>query len=332
MLLSQMTTHDGRRAVVVRNGTEAHEVEGVATTRELALACIEAGQGLAAHLQARRPGPAVDLAAALAEGRVLPPIDHPDPAHLLVTGTGLTHLGSAATRDAMHREGGKADTPDTDSMRMFRMGVEGGRPADGAVGVQPEWFYKGNGDIVAAPGAALNAPAFAQDGGEEPEIAGIYVIGPDGTPFRFGFALANEFSDHVMERVNYLYLAHSKLRQASFGPELLVGPLPRDVRGTSRIRRAGEVIFEQPFLSGEDNMSHSIANLEHHHFKYDLFRRPGDVHVHMFGTATLSFAAGLSCQAGDVFEIEAPGFGLPLTNPLRTADPATLLPARARAL
>ena len=332
MLLSQMTTHDGRRAVVVRNGTEAHEVEGVATTRELALACIEAGQGLAAHLQARRPGPAVDLAAALAEGRVLPPIDHPDPAHLLVTGTGLTHLGSAATRDAMHREDGKVDTPETDSMRMFRMGVEGGRPADGAVGVQPEWFYKGNGDIVAAPGAALNAPAFAQDGGEEPEIAGIYVIGPDGTPFRFGFALANEFSDHVMERVNYLYLAHSKLRQASFGPELLVGPLPRDVRGTSRIRRAGEVIFEQPFLSGEDNMSHSIANLEHHHFKYDLFRRPGDVHVHMFGTATLSFAAGLSCQSGDVFEIEAPGFGLPLTNPLRTADPATLRPARARAL
>lgn len=332
MLLSQMTTHDGRRAVVVRNGTEAHEVEGVATTRELALACIEAGQGLAAHLQARRPGPAVDLAAALAEGRVLPPIDHPDPAHLLVTGTGLTHLGSAATRDAMHREDGKVDTPETDSMRMFRMGVEGGRPADGVVGVQPEWFYKGNGDIVAAPGAALNAPAFAQDGGEEPEIAGIYVIGADGTPFRFGFALANEFSDHVMERVNYLYLAHSKLRQASFGPELLVGPLPRDVRGTSRIRRAGEVIFEQPFLSGEDNMSHSIANLEHHHFKYDLFRRPGDVHVHMFGTATLSFAAGLSCQSGDVFEIEAPGFGLPLTNPLRTADPATLLPARARAL
>ena len=334
MLLSQMTTHDGRRAVVVRNGTEAHEVEGVATTRELALACIEAGQGLAAHLQARRPGPAVDLAAALAEGRVLPPIDHPDPAHLLVTGTGLTHLGSAATRDAMHREDGKVDTPETDSMRMFRMGVEGGRPADGAVGVQPEWFYKGNGDIVAAPGAALNAPAFAQDGGEEPEIAGIYVIGPDGTPFRFGFALANEFSDHVMERVNYLYLAHSKLRQASFGPELLVGPLPRDVRGTSRIRRAGEVIFEQPFLSGEDNMSHTIANLEHHHFKYDLFRRPGDVHVHMFGTATLSFAAGLRCETGDVFEIEAPGFGLPLRNPLRMADAAggRSRPALARAL
>lgn len=326
MLLSQMTTHDGRRAVVVRNGTEAHEVEGVATTRELALACIEAGQGLAAHLQARRPGPAVDLAAALAEGRVLPPIDHPDPAHLLVTGTGLTHLGSAATRDAMHREGGKADTPDTDSMRMFRMGVEGGRPADGAVGVQPEWFYKGNGDIVAAPGAALNAPAFAQDGGEEPEIAGIYVIGADGTPFRFGFALANEFSDHVMERVNYLYLAHSKLRPCAIGPELLLGELPAEVRGTSRIRRGGRVVWEKPFLSGEANMCHSLENLERHHFKYLLFRRPGDLHAHFMGTSTLSFSDGFKTEPGDEFEIEAEGFGRPLRNRLEIVEIASVAP------
>ena len=148
------------------------------------------------------------------------------------------------------------------------------------------------------------------------EIAGLYVIGPDGTPFRLGFALGNEFSDHVMEKVNYLYLAHSKLRQASFGPEVLVGPLPRDIRGTSRIRRGTEVIFDQPFLSGEDNMSHTIANLEHHHFKYDLFRRPGDVHVHFFGTATLSFSDEVRTEQGDVFEIAATPFTLPVRNPV----------------
>jgi hypothetical protein len=91
--------------------------------------------------------------------------------------------------------------------------------------------------------------------------------------------------------------------------------LPDDVRGMSRIRRGKTVIFDQPFLTGEANMSHSIANLEAHHFKYDWFRRPGDVHVHTFGTATLSVAAGISTEAGDVFEIEAPEFGLPLVNP-----------------
>jgi hypothetical protein len=66
-------------------------------------------------------------------------------------------------------------------------------------------------------------------------------------------------------------------------------------------------------------MSHTFANLEYHHFKYSLFRAPGDVHVHMFGTATLSFADGIRTQEGDVFEIEADGFGLPLRNPLAIA-------------
>ena len=61
-------------------------------------------------------------------------------------------------------------------------------------------------------------------------------------------------------------------------------------------------------------MTHSIANLEHHHFKYAHFRRPGDVHCHFFGTSMLSFAQGIETQDGDIFEISAPGFGRPLRN------------------
>ncbi|MFN3548122.1 MAG: AraD1 family protein [Mesorhizobium sp.] len=315
MLLSQIRTPAGDLKVIARDGTEAFEVRGVASVHALALDCARDGETIADRIGKLGFGPAVDLSKAYEEGRLVAPILHPDPAHLHLTGTGLTHLGSAATRDAMHQKTMNADEATlTDSMRMFRMGVEGGKPANGKPGVQPEWFYKGNGFMVTAPGAALASPAFADDGGEEPEIAGIYVIGADGQPFRVGFALANEFSDHVMERVNYLYLAHSKLRPASFGPEILVGELPRDVRGVSRIRRGGATIFEKPFLSGEANMSHTIANLEHHHFKYGVFRQPGDVHVHMFGTATLSFADGILTEPGDVFEIEAPPFGLPLRN------------------
>jgi hypothetical protein len=190
--------------------------------------------------------------------------------------------------------------------------------------VQPEWFYKGNGTIVAAPGAPIPSPAFAKDAGEEPEMAGIYVIDKKGRPFRVGFALGNEFSDHVTERVNYLWLAHSKLRWCSFGPELRLGPLPGNVSGTSRILLKGKLVCEKPFLSGEDNMSHTIANLEHHHFKYALFRQPGDIHVHMFGTATLSFADGVRTEPGDVFEISEPQFGLPLTNSVAWDKPETV--------
>jgi hypothetical protein len=165
-------------------------------------------------------------------------------------------------------------------------------------------------------------PDFSEDGGEEPEIAGLYVIAADGTPYRLGFALGNEFSDHVMERQNYLWLAHSKLRQCSIGPALRLGPLPDHVEGKSRVLAAdGRVRWERPFLSGEANMSHTIGNLEHHHFKYALFRRPGDVHVHFFGTATLSFADGVRVQPGEIFEIEAEGFGRPLRNAL-AVEPA----------
>ena len=322
MWLSQIGNADGSITVVAREGKEAYPVRGVASVYDMVLACVSAGRtSLASHVSSLGLGHALDLEQAYEEGRLLSPITHPDPSHLHVTGTGLTHLGSAATRDAMHQKTAATEEKLTDSMRMFRMGLEGGKPANGAPGVQPEWFYKGNGTTLAAPGGELISPAFADDAGEEPEIAGIYVIGDDGTPFRVGFALSNEFSDHVTERVNYLFLAHSKLRNAAFGPEILVGPLPGDVRGRSRIRRKGVTIWEKPFLSGEDNMSHTIANLEHHHFKYGVFRQPGDIHVHMFGTATLSFADGIRTAAGDVFEIEADGFGLPLRNPLEIAKP-----------
>lgn len=318
MHISQILSPDGRKAVVVREGDTASVLTGVDSSYALALAAANSRRPLAALVAAHGRGDTVDLLALASAGRLTLPIDHPDPSHLMMTGTGLTHLGSASARDAMHAKlAGGEDL--TDSMKMFRMGLEGGRPAKGEVGAQPEWFYKGNGHTAVAPGQTLTAPGFAEDGGEEPEIAGIYVIAADGTPCRMGWALGNEFSDHVTERVNYLWLAHSKLRVASFGPEILVGGLPADVRGTSRIRRNGAVLWEKLFLSGEANMSHTLANLEHHHFKYDIFRQPGDVHVHFFGTATLSCADGIVPQTGDVFEIEAATFGLPLINPLTFA-------------
>jgi hypothetical protein len=315
MHVAQIIDTAGARRVAFRDGADARVVQGVDSTYALAAEAIAAGLTLVDAIRARGLGPAVDLAAALADGRVLAPIEHPDRAHLHLTGTGLTHLGSAATRDAMHMA---KDEDLSDSMRMFKMGLEGGKPAH-PPGVQPEWFYKGDGALAVAPGAPLVSPSFALDGGEETEIAGIYVIGPDGTPHRLGFALANEFSDHVTERQNYLFLAHSKLRPASFGPEIRLGDLPEHVEGTSRIARGGAVIWEKPFVSGEANMSHTIANLEHHHFKYPIFRQPGDVHVHMFGAATLSFADGVKTEAGDIFEIESAAFGLPLRNPLQVA-------------
>ena len=310
--LIQFRDARGRRGVgAVSHEGDVRTVGGIGTIVELAAFALDAGTGLAQAATALGLGDPLDLAAV----ELLTPIDHPDPAHLLVSGTGLTHLGSAEGRDKMHRAA-KADPAPTDSMKMFLLGVEGGKPSAGATGAQPEWFYKGDGDALVASNKPIVSPAFALDGGEEPEIAGLYLIDASGHPVRLGFALGNEFSDHVTERGNYLWLAHSKLRQAALGPELWLGDLPPHVAGTSRILRSGTVVWEKPFVSGEANMSNSIDNLERHHFKYEQFRRPGDVHVHFFGTATLSFSDGIKVEAGDVFEIAAAPFRFPLRNAL----------------
>ncbi len=323
MRLVQFVAPAGERRVgrVSGDGRMVEALRGVASVYELAQSAMDRGQrlaDLAAGMPAERPQA---LAGLLAEGRLLAPLDHPDPAHCLITGTGLTHIGSAQARDSMHQVQAADEAKLSDSMKMFRLGIEGGKPAPGRIGVAPEWFYKGDGSIVAAPGQPLAMPGFAQDGGEEAEIAVLYVIDDGGRPRRVGYALGNEFADHVLERQNYLYLAHSKLRPCAFGPELLLGELPDEVRGTVRVLRGGQPLWQGEWLSGEANMSHTLANLEHHHFKYALFRRPGDVHVHFIGAAVLSFTAGIRTEPGDVFEIFSEPFGAPLRNPLaRAAD------------
>ncbi len=323
MNLVQFVDVKGRRRVGLVVGASIILVTKAPTTLALARLALVEGKKLAAMASSLAGTATEDYAAALKEKRILNPVDHPDPAHCIITGTGLTHLGSASARDGMHKKLAGAADELTDSLKMFKLGLEGGKPkAKGEAGVQPEWFYKGDGSWLVAPGQPLPKPSFALDGGEEPELAGLYMIDAKGRPVRLGFALGNEYSDHVTERQNYLYLAHSKLRHSAVGPEMIMGKIPDSIEGTSRILRKGAVIWEKPFLTGEANMSHTIANLEYHHFKYDGFRRPGDLHIHYFGTATLSIADGITTEDGDVFEITAAPFGAPLRNPLKAMKPA----------
>ncbi|HWQ39558.1 MAG TPA: AraD1 family protein [Burkholderiales bacterium] len=321
MRIVQFRGRDDARKVgiVTADGSSLEVVRGARYLYDLAQEALRSGTRLEVLIASRASGQRESYDDAVAEKRLLPPFDHPDPYHLLVTGTGLSHLGSAAARDAMHAKIQKEESELTDSMKMFKWGVEGGKPAPGEIGVQPEWFYKGDGRCVVGPEEPLELPAYALDGGEEVEVVGLYLIGPSGEVARVGFALGNEYADHVMERQNYLYLAHSKLRQCSYGPELLLGELPKSVSGHARVLRGSRVLWEEDWLSGEDNMCHSIANLEHHHFKYREFRSPGDVHVHFFGAATGSFAKKLETKVGDVFEISSPVFGRALRNPIGPA-------------
>jgi len=258
----------------------------------------------------------------LAAGRVLAPVAAEAGAHVLVSGTGLTHLGSVQQRDQMHTTAEPAG-PKSPSRLMFEMGLEGGKPAPGQRGVAPEWFYKGDGRILRGPGQALDIPAFAPDGGEEPEIAAIYAVDESGIPCRLGFTAGNEWSDHVTEKVNYLYLAPSKLRTCAIGPELVTDLAFDNIRGWCRVLRDGKEIYHSgELLTGAHNMSHSLANLEDHLFKYPQHRQPGDVHVHFLGTSKLSFQhRQWTYQTADVVEVSFEGLGPPLRNPVLRQEP-----------
>ena len=319
------------RRVALVDGARLRLLDTFGTVYAMALTAIARQEPLVAIAEADAGTEFLDYDA-IYEGRsdwrLLPPFDYPtEPARCLVSGTGLTHKASAENRAAMHKA---AADEVTDSLRMYRLGLEGGNPPAGQFGCQPEWFYKGDGSILRANGEELLVPAFADDGGEEPEIAGAYIVAPSGDAFRVGFAMGNEFSDHRMERKNYLYLAPSKLRNCSIGPELAIGRAAfDDVPGKVSILRNAHPVWARDIWTGQKNMSHSLANLEHHHFKYAEHRRPGDVHIHFFGADAFSFGDGVALESGDVMEVSFTGFGRPLQNPIRIdAGPEKFCPVR----
>ena len=322
--------------------TTAH---GWQTTRQIFQAAIDRQTSLASLVAEAASDPACgtipyDLlwngTAASGDGHLLAPLDHPEQHRIYMTGTGLTHTGSMQSRDQMHSDEGNTpqEEPATDSARMFAMGLEGGKPEAGKRGTSPEWFYKGNGANLRGHRQSLDLPTFALDGGEEPEIVGCYVIDEQGTPRRLGFTLGNEWSDHANEKINYLYLAPSKIRSCSVGPELVLDCDFQEITLECHVERDGESIYESGALkSGEQFMCHSLANCEDHHFKYPLHRQPGDVHFHFFGTSKLSYGSRRwSYEPGDEITVSAPQFSRCLVNSVSAGDacegnPIEVIPA-----
>jgi hypothetical protein len=316
----------GERRIALVEEPRLRLLDGCGSVYELANSAIAAGIKLGDAARQRATRSVLDydpIYGGRSEWRILPPVDHPEePARCLISGTGLTHLGSAQNRQAMHA---LATEELTDSMKMFRWGLDGGRPQPGTIGTAPEWFYKGNATTLLAHREPLEVPPYAEDGGEEAEIAGIYLIGSNGQPYRIGMAIGNEFSDHRFEKKNYLYLAGSKLRTCSLGPELVVDPEFKSVPVEVNLERSGRVFWTKQFRTGEAEMCHSLENIEHHHFKFEIHRRPGDVHVHFFGTDCLSFGEGIRLEDGDWVQLAFEGFGRPLRNPVQVSKAATSL-------
>lgn len=318
MRLIQLThTTQGRKVALVEE-PNLRLLKNFTSVYDLASKAIESNGDLSSLVQKNRSETLLDYDEVYngkSGWKILPAFDHPtDLDKLMLSGTGLTHKASAENRQKMHEA--QAENDLTDSMKIYLSGLKGGKPEKGKIGIQPEWFYKGNGSILRAHDDVLEIPNYGNDGGEEPEIAGIYIIDKNGKPWRIGFATANEFSDHVMERKNYLYLAPSKIRNCSLGPELVLTDDFKDISGTVQVIRNEKIIWESDIKTGEANMSHSLENLEYHHFKYQNHRLPYQGHIHFFGAAAFSFGEGINLQQNDGMLVTWNGMGRALKNKL----------------
>lgn len=317
MRLVQLISPDHKRKVAIVKHSKLQLLHSNSSVYELVLEALEKETPLCELVNAYLNKEELDYQEVWegkTDWRWLPCFDHPtDVNQCMVSGTGLTHKASAENRSKMNES--TESNSLTDSMKMYFMGEEGGKPKDGEIGIQPEWFYKGNGTVLKGHLANLEIPSYALDGGEEPEVAGIYLIDKNGSPVRVGFAAGNEFSDHVMEKINYLYLAPSKIRMCSIGPELVIDEnVFGNLSGSVSVKRDGQLLWEKAIKTGEENMAHSLKNLEYHHFKYDNHRVPGQVHIHFFGTGAFSFGAGIKLEEKDLMTVEWPGMGKGLIN------------------
>jgi len=239
--------------------------------------------------------------------RLLPPIDNPDtPARCLITGTGLSHLKSAQTRDSMHT----GAVTLTDSMKMYQWGVDGGKPAPGLVGAAPEWFYKGDGALYArktSRSTCQNMRAMAARRRRSPVSTSLVPMA-----HRAAWALPLPTILRSRSRkLNYLYLAHSKLRACSLGPELVNNGPFDSVQGRVCILRGGSVFWERTFLTGEQNMCHSLAIWS------TIISGPNNTGAPATSTCISSVrprsvpATASHMQEGDVMEIAFEGYGRP---------------------
>lgn len=322
MRIVQLIHSNQTRKIALVNESNLLVINGFATVFDLAKAALIKRISLKTFIEHNVGLDSLDydkVYAGQSDWKLLPPIDNPtDPRFCMLSGTGLTHKASALNREKMNAA--QASNQHTDSMKMYQWGVEGGKPAKGQIGVQPEWFYKGNGSVLKAHNEKLTIPNYGNDGGEEPELAAIYINDKDGIPHRIGFATANEFSDHVMEKKNYLYLAPSKIRNCSLGPELVLTENIDDIHGKVAVLRNGATLWEKAIKTGENNMAHSLENLEYHHFKYANHRIPDDIHIHFLGADAFSFGENIALSSGDEMVVEWQNMGRALKNTLHIEE------------
>ena len=246
--LIQIEKGNVRRVALVEE-PNVRLLEDCSSIYESAQIAIDEGKSLAKRRanQCETTNSTMTLSIRESEWRLLPAIDHPEEsARCHVSGTG-THAHRQRSWAPVHaRDSRRGHDGQHEDVSLGNGGV-GARNQE-ASGRHRNGFTKA---LAARCGRTVNRwkyPAYANDGGEEAEIAGVYIVAKDGRPYRIGMAVGNEFSDHEFEKKNYLNLAGSKLRKCALGPELLVDGKFDSILVVATIVRNAAVLWSKNFL------------------------------------------------------------------------------------
>lgn len=181
---------------------------------------------------------------------------------------------------------------------------------------QPNWFFKGLGEVLKVPGEPLSVPEDAVAVCEEAEVVLVYVGDEQGVPRYTGYAFGNDLTDIGRFKRHAGHLSYAKLCDAGISPALHLGPPPRSVTGDVTIERGGAPAWKGAFTTGADALHYDLDTMMSRLLAYASLHHPGRVHYVFIGADRSSFHDGFEMADGDHVVVDFASHGVTLANPL----------------
>lgn len=187
---------------------------------------------------------------------------------------------------------------DPRQVRVTIAEIDGGRPLQLA------------GATLVSPGAAVASPPIATARRPVPHIAGFALVDDAGTSWTIGLALGFLLEPGTGAGRQ----THAAVAVA---PEILVGPPPGDFDVRRRIVRDGEGIVDERLSCDDRLVQHMLSAFEGEQM-VDPPEPAGAVEVRLYPLAVHLADGTDDDRAGDIHELSARSFGVPLKVVLAT--------------
>ncbi|MET9799309.1 FAH family protein [Streptomyces sp. NPDC006368] len=187
---------------------------------------------------------------------------------------------------------------------------------DDSTQTQPNWFFKGLGDVLKVPGEPLRAPAGSVALTEEAEVVLVYLTDEHRTPHYAGYTFGNDLTDIGRFKRHNGHLSYAKLCDAGVAPWLFLGTPPRHVAGHVTIERDSTPAWEGTFTTGIKALHYGLRDMMSGLFSHEALLHPGRVHYVYLGADRSSFHGGFTMADGDRVEMRFTTHGVRLSNPV----------------